>query len=100
MDENIETNAGRCDICGSLINMRDEDHRLTIQEFGIQDETIKEEHDLTDADAIEAVADALERVADSGAGYDLAEVIREKGSIKTHASCLEQTNYSTLETEV
>jgi len=100
MEHDITTNAGRCDICGEPIDMRDSDDVLTVQEFGIQDESVKEEHDLTDDDAINAVADAMEREADSGAGYDLAETIRENGEIRTHRDCLESTNFTNLETEV
>jgi hypothetical protein len=100
MEHDITTNAGRCDICGEPIDMRDSDDVLTMQEFGIQDESVKEEHDLTDDDAIEAVADAMEREADSGADYDLAEIIRENGEIRTHRDCLERTNFTNLETEL
>jgi len=92
------TNAGRCDICGKPVNMRDADDRLVHQEFGV-DEATEAEHGITDADAIDAVADAMEQVGETGAGYDLAEVIREKGSIHTHERCLDETNYSLLTTE-
>lgn len=80
--------------------MRDNDDTLVLQEFGIEDEEVKEEHDLTDEDAITAVADAMEHVAESGAGYELASVIREDGAIRVHGECLEETNYSVLEVPV
>jgi len=93
----VRQNAGRCDICGSPIDMSSGDN-LVMSEFGIQDEDVKEEHDLSDQDAIDAVADALERVAEGGADYELAEVIREDGEIRVHADCLDETNYSKLQT--
>ena len=77
--------------------MRDGDDVLTCVGFGIQDEEFKETHDVTDEDAIEAVADAMERVAETGAGYDLAETISEQGEINTHRNCLEETNFTELE---
>jgi hypothetical protein len=73
--------------------------RLVLSEFGIQDEGLKQEHGLTDQDAIEAVADALEREAGSGKGYELAKVIRQEGKMRAHRDCLDETNYTVLETE-
>lgn len=94
----VEQNAGRCDICGKLINM-EAGEMLTTATYSV-DEEIKAEHDLTDEDAINGVADALERVAESPAGYDLAETIRETGEMRAHVSCLDETNYSELETDI
>jgi hypothetical protein len=99
-DRKIMSNAGRCDICGQTIDMRDANDTLSLVEYGDLDDDLKEKHDLTDQDAIDAVADAMERVADSGAGLELANVIREEGQIRVHGSCLDETNYSVLETEV
>jgi hypothetical protein len=96
-NRSILSNAGRCDICGNTVDMRDDGDTLSIVEFGDLREEIKNEHGLTDQDAIEAVANAMETVAESGAGLDLAQVIREDGSIKVHKSCLSKTNYSMLE---
>jgi hypothetical protein len=98
VDQRILSNAGRCDICGSPIDMRDAGDQLVIQEFGVDEETTAE-HGVTDADAIDAVADAMEAVAESGAGYDLAETIRESGAIRTHERCVSETNFSKLTTE-
>jgi hypothetical protein len=95
----IEQNAGRCDVCGNPIDMSSGD-RLVLSEFGIQDEGLKQEHELTDQDAIDAVADALEREAESGKGYELAKVIREGGEMRAHRDCLDETNYTVLETEL
>lgn len=94
----VEQNAGRCDLCGKPIDMSSGDE-LVMSEFGIEDEEIKEEHGLSDQQAIDAVADALEAVGDSGADYELAKIIREEGEIRVHGECLEETNYSMLETE-
>ncbi|NUC74985.1 hypothetical protein HTZ84_22230 [Haloterrigena sp. SYSU A558-1] len=98
-EPNVEQNAGRCDICGSPIDMTAGDE-LVLSEYGIDDEDVRAEYDLDDQDAIDAVADALESVAESGAGRELASVIRETGTMRVHQSCLEETNYSLLETEV
>jgi len=72
---------------------------LLIQEFGQLDEDVKDEHGLTEQDALDGVADAMESVAESGAGYELARIIREEGIVRAHASCLEETNLSMLEQE-
>jgi len=95
----ILSNAGRCDICGKTVDMEHSGDRLTIAEFRIEDEVLKAEHGLDDQDAIDAVADALERVAETPEGRDLARVIREEGAIRVHQSCLDETNYSMLETD-
>jgi hypothetical protein len=96
----ITTNAGRCDICGETVDMRDSGDSLMFVEFGVQDEDVKEKHDISDQEAADAVADALERVGGSGADYDLAETIREEHLIRVHSECLyEKTNYGQLETE-
>lgn len=99
-DRDITTNAGRCDICGKTIDMRDGGDEMTIAEFGVQHEEVKEIHGITDQEAADAVADAMEREAESSAGYELAKVIREEHMIRVHNSCLDETNYSVLETEV
>lgn len=97
--EGIVTNAGRCDICGETVDMRDAGDTLTISEFGVPDE-VEEDHAITDQEAADAVADALERVGDSGADYDLAKTIREEHIICVHSECLyEETAYGQLETE-
>ncbi|PGF14234.1 hypothetical protein CP556_24825 [Natrinema sp. CBA1119] len=96
----IEQNAGRCDLCGSPIDMSSGD-RLVMQEFGIQDEScLPDDHDFADQDAADAVADALEAVGDDGADYELANVIREDLEIRVHGDCLDETNFGLLETEV
>lgn len=96
----IEQNAGRCDICGTPIDMSVGD-RLVTSEFGIQDGSdLPDGHDLTDQDAADAVADALEQVGDTGADYELARVIREEHAMCVHGDCLDETSYSMLETEV
>lgn len=99
-DYSVLTNAGRCDICGNIIDMEDEGDRLVLVEYGDIDDELTEKHGITDQDAIDAVADAMERVAECGAGYELAAVIRKQGQIRVHKSCLEDTNYSQLEQEV
>lgn len=97
MKENIKTNAGRCDICGEIIDMRDSDDKLTMSEYAIYDEEVKQNSDLTDQDAADSVADAL--VEMGGNKYDriLADVIREDLEMKVHKDCLDKTNYSMLE---
>ena len=91
----LMSNAGRCDICGKPVDMSSGE-TLTIQEFGV-DEEAAEEYGVTDEGAINAVADAMNQVAESGAGYELAAVIRENGAIRVHDSCLDETNFSMLE---
>lgn len=99
-EPDVRQNAGRCDVCGELIDMESGDE-LVLCEYGIDDEDVKAEHGFTDQDAADAVADALERVGDSGADYELARVIRENLAMRAHRSCLyEKTNYGMLETEV
>lgn len=88
------SNAGRCDICGEPIDMESGDN-LVLSEYGVEDE-ITEEHGITDQDAADGVADALERVGDSGADYDLAETIRSELAIRVHRSCLDETAYDKL----
>ena len=99
-DLSVMTNAGRCDICGNIIDMRDEGDELVLIEHGDVDDELTQQHGITDQDAIDAVADAMKRVAECGAGYDLAETIRDQGEIRVHQRCLDDTNYSKLETEV
>lgn len=96
----VTTNAGRCDICGKFIDMRHGDDELVIAEFGDVEDQFTEEYGLTDQDAIDAVADALERVAETPEGSELAKCIRETGWMRVHGDCLDGTNYSQLETEV
>ena len=96
-EPDITTNAGRCDICGKLIDMRDGGDKLSISEFGVMDEEVKEEYDLDDEDAIYAVAQALEAVAETPEGYELAASIRETGWMRVHGDCLEKTNFDQLE---
>jgi len=69
---------------------------FTTSEFGVEDE-VAEEHDLSDQDAADAVADALERIDDSPEAWELANAIRENLAFGVHKSCLEDTNYSELE---
>lgn len=95
----IRTNAGRCDICGSPIDMEHAGDTLSIYEFGIEDEEFKKQHGLSDQDAANGVADALERVSETAAGRDLARVIRKEQAFAVHNTCLSETNFSMLETE-
>jgi hypothetical protein len=92
----VRQNAGRCDICGKPIVMEDGDE-FTTSEFGVFDEDVREEHGLSDQDAADAVADALERIDDSPEAWQLAQAIRENLAFGVHKSCLEDTNYSELE---
>lgn len=92
------SNAGRCDICGRTIDMEGDGDTLTIHDFGVDDDDLPEGHEATDQEASDAVAEALERVAESGAGYELAKVIREQHGFKVHADCLEETEYGQLPT--
>lgn len=99
-DVDVTTNAGRCDVCGDPIDMRDADDTLTTIGFGVQDQKVAETYGITDQDAADAVADALERVGESGADYDLAETIRADHAITVHKSCLyDRTNYGMLESD-
>lgn len=98
-DRSVLSNAGRCDLCGTPVDMRDSGDELVIQEFGIQDEELRQKHGLTDQDAQAAVADAMERVAESGAGLELARIIRDEGRYRVHNDCLAETNFSQLPTE-
>lgn len=94
-ERDVTTNAGRCDICGQTVDMRDAGDTLTLIEFPSEEAT---EHGFSDQEVADAVADALESVGDSGADYELAKVIREEHSVRAHDACLEDTNYSMLET--
>jgi hypothetical protein len=94
-EPDIRQNAGRCDVCGELIDISSGDE-LVVSEYGVQDDEVKEEFALSDQAAADAVADALERVAESGAGYELASVIREEGAFRAHRACVEETNYGVL----
>ncbi|WP_135822987.1 hypothetical protein [Halostella litorea] len=95
-DHSITQNAGRCDICGKPIDMESGD-RLVIQEAEMPDD-VGEEYGLSVADAAEAIADALERVGDGGADYELARVMREDHAFAVHGDCLDETNFSELQT--
>ncbi|PGF14424.1 hypothetical protein CP556_21430 [Natrinema sp. CBA1119] len=96
----VEQNAGRCDLCGKPIDMSSGE-RLVMQEFGIPDDAdVPAEFDISDQEAADAVADALEAVGGDGADYDLAQTIRDDLEIRVHGDCLDETNYSMLETEV
>ncbi|QCC57253.1 hypothetical protein [Natrinema thermotolerans] len=96
----IEQNAGRCDLCGSPIDMSSGD-RLVMQEFGIPDDAdVPDDLQVSDQEAADEVADALETVGEDGADYDLAETIREDLEYRVHADCLDETNFDMLETEV
>lgn len=93
----VTTNAGRCDICGETIDMKDGGDTLVLTEYTIPENS---DSDVTDQECADAVADALERVGESGADYDLAKTIREQCAIRVHESCLyKKTNYGQLETE-
>lgn len=94
----VRRNAGRCDICGKRISMEDGDV-LALHEIGVADE-VTEEYGVTDQDAADGVADALESVGDSGVDYDLAQTIREERAFKAHSTCLEGTAYSKLQEQV
>jgi hypothetical protein len=98
-DHDIRSNAGRCDICGSPIDMESGD-TLVLHEFGIENDEIAEEHDLDDEDVIEAVADAMQRVATSGEGRHLAEHIAQEGGFRVHERCLDETEFGKLETSM
>jgi hypothetical protein len=95
-DRQVLSNAGRCDVCGKTVDMRDSGDTLVMPEFGNLDDEVKDEHGLTEQDVIDGVAAALERVGESGADYELARLIREDGSFRAHKSCLDETNYSKL----
>ena len=97
MKDNIKTNAGRCDICGEIIDMRDSDDRLVMSEYDVYDEEVKEANDFTAQDAADAVADALESIGGSKYDLQLAHVIRENLEMKVHRGCLDKTSYSKLE---
>lgn len=84
-NRSVLSNPGRCNICGQLIDMRDAGEMLVFQEFSVDDE-IKEQYGVTDQDAADAVANALEAVAESCSGHELATVIRNNLQIRAHKS--------------
>ena len=99
-EDAVEQNAGRCDLCGKPIDMTSGD-RLVMQEFGIPDDAdVPDEFQISDQEAADAVADALEAVGDGGADYELARVIREDHEMRAHGDCLDETNFEMLETAV
>lgn len=75
----VRRNAGRCDVCGSVISMA-EGERLTVWDFSDEPDGY-----------VDAVADAVERVAESGEGLDLAETLREDPLIVAHGSCIDHS---------
>lgn len=95
--ERVKQNAGRCDICGKLIDMEHAGHTLVVSDPITAPDDIKEEHGTTDQDAADAVADALEEVGDSPENHELTKVIREQREYKSHKSCLGETAMDKLE---
>jgi hypothetical protein len=91
----IEQNAGRCDICGSPIDMTSGDE-LVISEFGPPQEVV-EEHGIDPEQAVTAVADTFDDLAESPEGHELADVIRETAEMKVHQSCLDDTNWHMMQ---
>lgn len=90
--QRITSNAGRCDICGSLIDMSTGDE-LEIHEFGVEGEAIP------DSEVQEAVASMLEDAAKQPTDRVLADVIRREGEFRVHVSCLEDTAFRLLQAE-
>lgn len=70
----VKQNAGRCDTCGTIIDMSEGD-RLEMYEYEAPD-AFRQEYGTTDQEAANTVADALEAVGDSGASYERARVNR------------------------
>lgn len=96
-DRRIQTNAGRCDVCGRTIDMRDAGDELgSAVVEGASDES-REKYGHTEQDARDALADGFESVGETGADYELARVIREHGRIHAHRDCLDDTVYTTLD---
>jgi len=98
MDSNkpdVRQNAGRCDICGKLVEMDGGDVLSISEPFGVSDD-VSEEHGVSDQDAADAVADALERCDDSPETYELAKTIRTDLEFRVHERCLEKTAYDQL----
>lgn len=93
-ENDIRQNAGRCDICGKMIEM-DGGDTLSISEFTADDE-VTEEHGVTDQDAADSVAEALVRCDNSPETFELAKAIRNELAFKVHDSCLEETSYDQL----
>lgn len=87
-DPDLRQNAGRCDICGSIVNMEDGDRLTCI------------DNSETPPGAREAIADMIEQMGETGADYELARLLREREAINVHSSCLEKTPYTDLESEV
>lgn len=95
----LKSNSGRCDVCGTPVDMESGD-RLAVQDFEGHEEYVVEDHDLDEWDAAEAIADAMERVAETPEGRELAAVIRAGGKYRAHESCLDETNIDQLTGEV
>jgi hypothetical protein len=85
----ILSNAGRCDLCGEPIDMRDSGDSLALWE-----PTEEGESD----EWAEAIARALRRSNDDVMTLDLADLIEERGmlDLKVHQSCLDETGYAEM----
>lgn len=85
-EQDIRQNAGRCDWCGSPVDMESGDV-LTIaseEDFG------NEEHDVSPQEAVDAIADAMKAI---GCPKDemLADTLREEIGYRLHERCFQES---------
>lgn len=92
-----ETNAGRCDVCGETVDMRDAGDRLVVSEHRLEGEP---PDGKTEEEALREMAEELARVLEEYGGepedHSLAEALRENGEYKAHGDCLEDTSMRDL----
>lgn len=94
MNEDIKSNAGRCDWCGKPVDMSSGDRLMLSSREDIELEGF-EEHGFEISDAIEATADAIER---AGGPKDemLADIYRENGEFRLHGECYDESALSEI----
>lgn len=93
--DDITTNAGRCDWCGETVDMRDAGDKLYVadeRDFG------NEAAGITANEAVDAIADALERDEDPR-NDSLAESLRKEMGYILHGRCWEESGMSDMPTE-
>lgn len=86
---NVESNAGRCDVCGKPVDMRDGGDGLVFIEASDPDAEGVDKQDM-----IDAMADGLERVAERGHDHagklrEISRVFRQDGIVRAHRRCLD-----------
>lgn len=86
--EMTPANMGRCDFCGELVDLEHSDDEFTVFPESDEWESENGEYDVDDfRDAVIRACEATSNVLDD----ELAEAFREKGYVKGHVDCLDET---------